>query len=323
MAAFNRKARLRGNIEAVRTAFALDREGRQATPEEREKLAAWCGFGGIKAVLNPIGKPEDIEKWPKPDRELFPLVTELHELLREGSKNEAEYSRYVGSMKNSVLSAFYTPPKVVDVLAAALHESGVTPVRLLDPSAGTGVFSEAIRLTAPNCEATCFEKDLLTGKILLHLNPADRVRVEGFETIEARYNGYFDVAASNIPFGDVAVFDPAYRGMKDPAYRLASGAIHNYFFLKGVDCVREGGLVAFITSQGVLNSESNRPVREWLMERCEPVSAIRFPNNLFSEHAGTEAGSDLVILQKKMREGEFSDRQKDFTNPAACPATSR
>ncbi|MGV8137387.1 MAG: helicase-related protein [Mangrovibacterium sp.] len=312
--AFNKKTHLRDNIEAIRLVFSLDKKGRQATPAERKTLEAWCGFGGIKAVLNPADKPEDIQHWTKTDSELFPLVIQLHEILRSESKDTAEYNRYVSSIKNSVLSAFYTPPKVVDALAAALKESGVEPVRLLDPSAGTGIFSGAIRQMAPGCETTQFEKDMLTGKILSHLNPTGSVRVEGFENIEPRYNGYFDVAASNIPFGDVAVFDPAYLYSKDPAHKLASGTIHNYFFMKGVDCVREGGLVVFITSQGVLNSESNRPVREWLMQRCEPVSAVRFPNNLFTDHAGTEVGSDLIILQKKSPDGELSERQQDFIN---------
>ena len=82
--------------------------------------------------------------------------------------------------------------------------------------------------------------------------------------------------------------------------------------MKSVDMVREGGLVAFITSQGVLNAEQGRPVREWLMNRCEPVSAIRLPNNLFTEHVGTEVGSDLVILQKKAATGNSVERQRDF-----------
>ena len=310
--AFNKKTHLRDNIEAIRLVFSLDKEGRQATPAEREILEAYCGFGGIKAVLNPADKPEDVQHWTKTDSELFPLVTQLHGVLRSGSENTAEYNRYVSSLKNSVLSAFYTPPKVVDALAAALKESGIEPVRLLDPSAGTGIFSDAVQLLNPRCETAQFEKDMLTGKILSHLNPTRNVRVEGFENIEPRYNGYFDVASSNIPFGDVAVFDPAYLHSKDPAYKLASGTIHNYFFMKSVDCVREGGLVAFITSQGVLNAEANRSVREWLMERCEPVSAIRFPNNLFTDRAGTEVGSDLIILQKKATVGELSERQRDF-----------
>ena len=312
--AFNKKTHLRDNIEAIRLAFSLDKEGRQATPAERETLEAYCGFGGIKAVLNPADKPEDVQHWKKTDSELFPLVTQLHEILRSESKDTAEYNRYVSSLKNSVLSAFYTPPKVVDALAAALKESCIEPVRLLDPSAGTGIFSDAVRLLNPRCETAQFEKDMLTGKILSHLNPTGNVRVEGFENIEPRYNGSFDVVASNIPFGDIAVFDPAYLHSKDPAHKLASGTIHNYFFIKGVDCIREGGLVAFITSQGVLNSEANRPVREWLMQRCEPVSAVRFSNNLFIDHAGTEVGSDLIILQKKSLYGELSERQKDFIN---------
>ena len=83
--AFNKKTRLRDNIEAIRLVFSLDKEGRQATPAERKTLEAWCGFGGIKAVLNPADKPEDIQHWTKTDSELFPLVIQLHEILRSES----------------------------------------------------------------------------------------------------------------------------------------------------------------------------------------------------------------------------------------------
>jgi N12 class adenine-specific DNA methylase/predicted RNA methylase len=311
MATFNKKARLRDNIEAIRIAFDLDREQRAATDAERESLKAYAGFGGIKAVLLPVDKPEDIAQWTKADAELFPVVAELHGVLKSGSKNMAEYNHYLASLKNSVLSAFYTPSPVVEALDKALHETGIRPVRILDPSAGTGIFARTMN-TYSRQEVVNFERDLLTGKILGHLRPDNTVRVEGFENIEPRFDNYFDIAVSNIPFGDVRVFDPAYVDKRDAAHRQALSTIHNYFFMKGVDCVREGGLVAFITSQGVLNSESNRPVREWLMERCEPVSVIRLPNNLFSEHAGTDVGSDLVILQKREPGGELSERQRDF-----------
>lgn len=119
--AYNKKAHLRDNIEAIRIAFDLERDERHPTPDEREMLAAYSGFGGIKAVLNPAIIPEDIEKWPKTaDRELFPLIAELHGVLKNGSANMAEYNRYVSSLKNSVLTAFYTPPRVVDALVSAL-----------------------------------------------------------------------------------------------------------------------------------------------------------------------------------------------------------
>ena len=120
-----------------------------------------------------------------------------------------------------------------------------------------------------------FEKDLLTGKILSHLYPDEYIRIEGYQKIENRYSGYFDVIASNIPFGDVAVFDPQFSNHKHPAVKQSTQAIHNYFFTKSVQTAREGGIIAFITSQGVLNSEQNKPVREYLM-RLQP--RFRYPS---------------------------------------------
>jgi N12 class adenine-specific DNA methylase len=311
--AFNQRAHLRDNIDAIQTAFQLEKENRAATPEERTKLEKYSGFGGIKAVLNPVGHPGDERYWTKSDLDLFPLVTELHEVLREGAGDDARYKRCVSSLKNSILTAFYTPPEIVNTLVEALKEQNIVPTQLLDPSAGTGAFPFAFKQHFPQSENTCFEKDLLTGKILSQLYPKDSIRTEGFENIENRYSGRFDIAASNIPFGDVAIYDPLFTASNDPARRLAARSVHNYFFLKSVDMVRDGGLVAFITSQGVLNAEQNRPVRDWLMQRCEPVSAVRLPNNLFTDYAGTEAGSDLIILQKKATGDNLSQRRQDFT----------
>ncbi|WP_368332473.1 N-6 DNA methylase, partial [Phocaeicola vulgatus] len=249
----------------------------------------------------------------KPDKDgMATLVAELHEVIRANTSDEREYKRYMDGIKNSVLTAFYTPPKVADAIVEAIWDTRIAPQRILDPSAGTGVFVSAVDFHDPYAEITCFEKDPATGLILKHLHPEKRVRVQGFERIEPKYAGYYDVAVSNIPFGDVALFDPFFSTHTDPVRRQGTRALHNYFFMKSVDMVREGGLVAFITSQGVLNAEQGRPVREWLMNRCEPVSAIRLPNNLFTEHAGTEVGSDLVILQKKAATGELSERQRDF-----------
>ena len=303
--AFNKKTHLRQNIDALKTAFTLDRERRAPTPEEERTLGAYSGFGAIKEVLeNPTGKPDKDG--------MATLVAELHEVIRANTPDEREYKRYMDGIKNSVLTTFYTPPKVADAIVEAIWDTRIVPKRILDPSAGTGVFVSAVDFHAPYAEITCFEKDPATGLILKHLHPEKRVRVQGFERIEPKYAGYYDVAVSNIPFGDVALFDPFFSTHTDPVRRQGTRALHNYFFMKSVDMVREGGLVAFITSQGVLNAEQGRPVREWLMNRCEPVSAIRLPNNLFTEHAGTEVGSDLVILQKKAATGELSERQRDF-----------
>ena len=117
---------------------------------------------------------------------------------------------------------------------------------------------------------------------------------------------------SNIPFGDIAVFDPEFQRSDSFGRRSAQKAIHNYFFLKGLDAVRDGGIVAFITSQGVLNS-TKTSVRNELFSQANLVSAIRLPNNLFTDNAGTEVGSDLIVLQKNLSKKEMSQDERLMT----------
>ena len=295
--AYNRKQRLNDNIKAIETAFILDREQRTPTARERLLLERYCGFGGLKCILNPARELADAVHWAKSDLELFAPTVELHRLIRENSKNESEYKQLMDSLKRSVLTAFYTPSAVTEALTDVLKEHQIIPEKVLEPSAGIGAFVNSVLDNNPKADIMAFEKDLLTGKILRHLHPEQKVRIEGFEKIEKPFNDYFDLAISNIPFGDVAVFDPSYTAMKGMR-ALVTRRIHNYFFVKALDTVRDGGLVAFITSQGVLNAKNNSAARFMMLYHADLVSAIRLPNNLFTENANTEVGSDLIILQK-------------------------
>ena len=295
--AYNRKQRLSDNIKAIETAFILDREQRTPTARERLLLERYCGFGGLKCILNPARELADAVHWAKSDLELFAPTVELHRLIRENSKNESEYKQLMDSLKQSVLTAFYTPSAVTEALTDVLKEHQIIPEKVLEPSAGIGAFVDSVLDNNPKADIMAFEKDLLTGKILRHLHPEQKVRIEGFEKIEKPFNDYFDLAISNIPFGDVAVFDPSYTAMKGMR-ALVTRRIHNYFFVKALDTVRDGGLVAFITSQGVLNAKNNSAARFMMLYHADLVSAIRLPNNLFTENANTEVGSDLIILQK-------------------------
>ena len=318
--AFNRKQRLRDNIEAIRTAFVLDREQRTPTARERLLLERYCGFGGLKCILNPARELTDAVHWAKSNLELFAPTVELHKLLRENTKDDTEYKRYMDAMKQSVLTAFYTPPEITGTIADVLHEHGIRPDRVLEPSAGVGAFVDSVLENRPDADIMAFEKDLMTGKILNHLHPGQKVRVQGFEKIEKPFMNHFDVAVSNIPFGDVAVFDPEFSGSKDPARRSAARTIHNYFFLKSLDAVREGGIVAFITSQGVLDAPTNAPIREYMMNHANLVGVARLPNNLFTDNAGTEVGSDLIILQKNSgKNGELYYNEKLFVQTEQTP----
>lgn len=305
---------MRDNIEAIRLALSLGVKGRGAqTAEEIAVLRKYVGFGGLKCILNDANELADAAKWSKSDIELFAPTVELRRLIHDYSKDDKEFAGYMDSLKASVLTAFYTPAPVIDAISDALKNSGVEVRSFLEPSAGQGAFIDSFLRNDryPGTEVLAYEKDLLTGKILSALHPSILTRVEGFEKIERNFDGYFDVAASNIPFGDFAVADPAYAVSKEIAYRQSTKAIHNYFFLKALDQVREGGLVAFIASQGVMNAASPF-VRMEMVKRADLVAALRLPNNTFSDTAGTDAGSDLIILQKHTGKKTLSADEEFF-----------
>lgn len=243
-------------------------------------------------------------------------MRELHELLRHYAGSEQRYKDFVQSMRNSTLTAFYTPPAIVRALAETLLDAGIVPRRLLDPSAGAGIFPSSFRETADGeVEILSFEKDLLTGQVLSALaREREQVVIDGFQTIESAYDDYFDVVTSNIPFGDTRIFDTAFRKSDDPVRRQALKAVHNYFFIRGLDTLREGGILAFVTSAGVMDAPGNEPVRRYLMEHAQLVSAVRLPNNLFTEYAGTEVASDLIVLQKWSEKRELTPDEQRFVS---------
>ena len=310
--AFNKKQHLEKNIKALQVAFELDLEKRLANDAEKEILKQYSGFGGLKFILNPANHNEDTKYWSKSDLVHFENTQRLYDLIRSHSIDDATYRKLTNSLKNSVLTSFYTPLEIPAVLADVIQSKEIPSQQFLDPSAGTGNFIEGFGKNK-NLSVTAFEKDLLTGKILKHLYPSANIKTQGFETIEEKHNNHFDIISSNIPFGDISVFDLSYIRNKDSAKIQASKNIHNYFFLKGLDTLKEGGLLAFITSQGVLNSPKNEPIREAMMRQAHLVSAVRLPNNLFTDYAGTEVGSDLIILQKDSQKKKNSPTEYLFT----------
>ena len=302
------------NINAISTAFMIEREKRIPTAGELEILRGYSGFGGLKCILYPATQPSDSTKWPKSELPLFAMTMELHRILRDNAQSEQEYKRYVDSLKSSVLTAFYTPDVFVNTLIDTFCYFGAVPEKVLEPSSGIGVFVDAVKQKNKDAYVMAYEKDLLTGKILKALHHDSTVRIEGFEKLAIPFEGYFDMTVSNIPFGDIAVFDAAYSKSKEPVRRQAAKAVHNYFFLKALDAVHDGGVVAFITSQGVMDSPTSAPIREEIMRHSDLVSAIRLPNNMFTENANTEVGSDLIILQKNAGKRGQNETDRLFIN---------
>ncbi len=311
--AYNKKQHLADNLEAMKLAFHLRSSKQEPNEGEVKILRSFSGFGGLKCVLNPL---ESFDSWPNQDKELFPLVKELYDTINT-MVPEKERSRYIQSIKNSVLTSFYTPTPIADQIATSLKEFGIQPNNFLDPCSGTGYFIDSFTEKGKTpAEVTAFEKDLVTGLILKSIYPQHNIRVEPLEEIGVSKNGTYDVISSNIPFGDVNAFDPYLLNSKDKAKQLSCRTIHGYFFTKSVDLVKDGGIIAFLTTESFINSPSHEPIRQHLVNECSLVSAVRFPANTFTDFAGTSVGTDLIVLQKNNDKKKLTDIERQFIKSA-------
>lgn len=320
--AYNKKAVLQANVEAIRVVLRLEKERRGATEAEKVLLRGYQGFGGLKCVLNRTDNPDDIRYWSASEQHLFEPTQRLKQMIYREAVDANTAKRYWESIKASVLTSFYTDTRIVSAIADALTSVDVPIRRCLDPSAGMGAFAETFAPKVGVVDA--MEKDLLTARISQAIHPYGKgnitVRQDPFEAIgELEDKDKYDFVTSNIPFGDFMVYDRAYSKGKDVLKRESTRAIHNYFFVKGLDTLKEGGLLAFITSQGVLDSPKNKAIRRYLMQNSRLISAIRLPSGMFSENAGTEVGSDLIVLQKQSGKEIGKGIEQQFVEITSVP----
>ena len=309
---YNKLTSLVANVEAIETAVNIHVQGRTATTDEKEILSRYSGFGGIKEVLN-IGTDN-----PVTDNMAEPL-NRLEKALRTWTgEDETMYRTLIESIKASVLTAFYTPQFIVEAVARQIHDTfqqnGLKMRSLLEPSAGIGGF---LPVAMPGTHSYAFEKDCITGLILSLLHDDTDTVTAGFETIGEQdfEHSKFDVIASNIPFGNFKVFD-ADLWKKGGICEQATKTIHNYFFVKAMELLAEGGLLAFITSRGVADTPGNKFVREYLVNHADLISAVRMPDTLFIQTSGIEVGSDLLVFQKHTHKAALSLREKMFLQVA-------
>ena len=305
---YNKLKSLVANVEAIATAMKIRIDDRQATDEEKEVLSRYSGFGGIKDVLN-IGTEHTVsDDVAEPIRKLQDLIGAYPYY------DDAMRQAVIDSIKSSVLTAFYTPKFLVDAVTRQIHatfkDNGLQMSTFLEPSAGIGGF---LPVAMPGTRSYAFEKDCLTGLILSLLYDEVTTVTAGFETIADQHleHGSFDVIASNIPFGNFRVFD-AEMWKKGGIYEQSAKTIHNYFFVKAMELLNEGGLLAFVAPRGIADTPGNKFVREYLVNHADLITALRLPDTLFMQTSGIEVGSDLLIFQKHSRKATLSLREKMF-----------
>lgn len=267
------KQKFQQNLKAIKILRSLDAEERPATNEEKAALVKYVGWGAMPQVFD-----VDSRDWRKEQ-------VQLSEILSDDEHRSA---------RATTLNAHYTAPTVISAMYHAAERFGFKGGRVLEPACGIGHFvglmpDDMLRRS----NVTGIEIDPLTARIAKALYPDADFRAQPFEQSKLA-DGFYDLAISNVPFGDYTVHDPRFNSYKF--------SIHDYFFAAALEKIRPGGLLMFITSRGTMD-KLDSTLREMLSTRTELLGAIRLPNDAFKRNAGTEVTTDIIML-RKLRAGE-------------------
>ncbi len=266
------RVKYRMNVEAIRTLKQIEREGRSATAEEQKILSRYVGWGGVPDAFD------------KKKTDWLNEYDELKELL-----NPEEYK----SAMASTLNAHYTSPVVIKAIYEAVENMGFQSGKILEPSCGVGNFFGLLPESMAASKLYGVELDSITGRIARQLYPKASIAVQGFEKTNFP-NGFFDLAIGNVPFGNYKVVDQRYD--------RENFLIHDYFFAKTIDKVRPGGVIAFITSNGISGGTMDKKddrARRYMAQRCDLLGAVRLPDGTFQANAGTDTSMTIMFLQKR------------------------
>ena len=298
MEKFSKREAYRNSLSLLELLLKKDRSN-----GELERLP-FHGFGALKELLLPL---DNKAAWNSEDLRYEKEVRQFHQLLQEHFGEQ--YRPAVASLKNSILSSFYTPVFIIEPMVQAIRQNRADIRSILEPAAGTGNFITTLKSKFPNADITAIEKDDTAFKALQFFHPDIEAIHSGFENFK---NRNFDLVISNIPFGNINVFDDAMFREAVPAKIKATTRIHNYYFVKSLDNLKEGGALALIAPSGVMDSPGNKEVREYLVKNADLISATRLPNTAF-EQAGTYPVTDIVVLRKNTHKKNISPAERSFT----------
>lgn len=271
--------RLNNNLEAISMLNRVESGQRELDSTAQEVLAKYVGWGGLADVFD----EEKEGQWK-----------EARSFLKE-NLSQSEYE----AAKESTLTAFYTPKTVIDSVYKTLSDMGFKSGNILEPSMGIGNFIGNLPDEMNKSKFYGVELDSISGRIGKLLYPESEVQIKGFEETSFS-NNFFDAVIGNVPFGEYKV--------NDRDYNKNNFLIHDYFFAKSIDKVRNGGVISFITSSGTMDKK-DESVRRYIAARAEFLGAIRLPNDTFKGVAGTEVTSDIIFLKKR---DSIRERDEDW-----------
>lgn len=275
------KTKFRANVDAIKALKTLEREKHPATAEEKETLSKYVGWGALAKAFD-----KDDPKWAAEYKELSELLT------------PQEYAQ----ARSTVNDAFYTSPTVIDGIYEALGNFGFDGGNVLEPAMGIGnFFGRMPEDMQAHSQLYGVEIDSLSGRIAQALYPDADIAIQGFEQNRFQ-NGSFDVAVGNVPFGELGFRDTVHDTTK----------LHDFFFAEALDKLKNGGIMAFVTSAGTLDKR-DESTRQMLADKADFIGAIRLPggkNGAFKDNAGTEVTTDIIFLKK--HEGKSLAKMSDM-----------
>ncbi|MGT2715908.1 helicase-related protein [Streptococcus respiraculi] len=275
--------RLNNNLEAISMLNRIEKGERELDSIAQEVLANYVGWGGLADVFDESKEGQ----W---------------EVARNFLKENLSPAEYEAA-RESTLTAFYTPKTVIDGVYRTLTGMGFKSGNILEPSMGIGNFIGNLPDEMSRSKFYGVELNSISGRIGNLLYPESDIQIKGLEETTFS-NNFFDVAIGNVPFGEYKV--------NDREYNKNNFLIHDYFFAKSIDKVRNGGIIAFITSSGTMDKK-DESVRRYLAARAEFLGAIRLPNDTFKGVAGTEVTSDIIFLKKR---DSIRERDEDWIHLA-------
>lgn len=188
-----------------------------------------------------------------------------------------------------IFNQHYTSYETIKGIYSALDEAGLVKGKALEPSVGSGNFIGMM----PDLEWSAVDIDKTNTDVVSRLYPAVKVSNESYETFKGKN---FDLIVSNVPFASFSSLAREHAGTIKPAFK----AIHNFFFAQSIDKLKDGGVMAFMTSTGTMDgiTEAGK-LRRRIIEDMDVIGAYRLPMGTQKANASTDVMIDVIFLQKR------------------------
>jgi hypothetical protein len=305
---------IKNNVAAIELLQRLERDSRNATPDEKKVLAKFVGWGKLSQAFDRV-KGEAMAEQRKYGRDANwekkwgTWYTRLKELLTD---EEWETAR------DSTINAHYTSRSIIEKMWGLATALGFKGGRVLEPGAGIGHFAG---LAPTNLKAdtkfVLVERDALSSRLLAKLYPQADVVASAMEDAKLA-PASVDMVIGNVPFAKTVPSN-------DPMRRYGRELnLHNYFIARSLDAVKPGGFVIAISTHNTMDSEVDQ--RKFLATKGDLIGAIRLPKNAFEENAGTEVVTDILVFRRPINDeriGQAFDNTVELEMPTANGGTAK